>query len=51
MIFEDILCFIILFYNPLKNLVFIFRGVAQFGSAHGWGSCGRRFESSHPDFE
>ena len=25
-------------------------GVAQFGSVLEWGSRGRRFESSHPDF-
>ena len=25
------------------------RGVAQSGSAHGWGPCGRRFESCLPD--
>ena len=25
------------------------RDVAQLGSAHGWGSCGRRFKSSRPD--
>ena len=25
------------------------RGVAQSGSAHVWGTCGRWFESSHPD--
>lgn len=25
------------------------RGVAQPGSAHGWGPCGRWFKSSHPD--
>ncbi len=24
-------------------------GVAQFGSVHGWGPCGRRFKSCHPD--
>ena len=26
------------------------RDVAQSGSAHGWGPCGRRFKSCHPDF-
>ncbi len=25
------------------------RGVAQPGSAHVWGACGRRFKSSRPD--
>ena len=25
------------------------RGVAQPGSAHAWGACGRRFKSSRPD--
>ena len=25
------------------------RGVAQPGSAHAWGACGRRFKSGHPD--
>ena len=29
----------------------MFLGVAQFGSVLEWGSRGRRFESSHPDFE
>ena len=27
-----------------------FRDVAQPGSAHAWGACGRRFKSSRPDF-
>ena len=27
------------------------RGVAQPGSVHAWGACGRRFKSSHPDHE
>ena len=27
----------------------VFRGVAQFGSAHALGAWGRRFKSSHPD--
>ncbi len=27
----------------------VFRGVAQPGSAHVWGACGRRFKSSRPD--
>ena len=27
----------------------VFRGVAQSGSALGWGSSGRRFKSCHPD--
>src|SRR5689334_19370185 len=27
-----------------------FRGVAQPGSAHAWGACGRRFKSGRPDF-
>lgn len=31
------------------NQLVIERGVAQPGSAHAWGACGRRFESSHPD--
>ena len=26
------------------------RGVAQSGSAHDWGSCGRWFKSSRPEF-
>ena len=26
------------------------RGVAQPGSAHAWGACGRRFKSGRPDF-
>ena len=25
------------------------RDVAQSGSVHGWGPCGRRFKSCHPD--
>jgi hypothetical protein len=25
------------------------RGVAQPGSAHAWGACGRRFKSGRPD--
>ncbi len=28
---------------------FRFRDVAQSGSVHAWGACGRWFESSHPD--
>ena len=31
------------------NLNFIYRGVAQFGSAHGSGPWGRRFKSCHSD--
>ncbi len=27
----------------------VLRGVAQPGSAHAWGACGRRFKSSRPD--
>lgn len=26
------------------------RGVAQPGSAHAWGACGRRFKSGRPDY-
>ena len=40
----------------LRNIIVMFAekrcylGVAQFGSVLEWGSRGRRFESSHPDF-
>jgi hypothetical protein len=30
-------------------LPLISRDVAQSGSVHAWGACGRWFESSHPD--
>lgn len=29
----------------------VIRGVAQPGSVHVWGACGRWFKSSHPDTE
>ncbi len=32
------------------TISWLFRGVAQPGSAHVWGACGRWFKSSHPDF-
>ena len=39
-----------MFYNEsIKNWEIIFRDVAQPGSALGWGSRGRKFESCHPD--
>src|SRR5690606_40949467 len=31
-----------IFANPIRD-------VAQSGSVHGWGPCGRRFKSCHPD--
>ena len=33
----------------IKVYLFIIRDVAQSGSVHAWGACGRWFESSHPD--
>ena len=36
---------------PILLQHFWLRGVAQSGSAHDWGSCGRWFESSHPDIK
>ena len=41
-----VLCSVKICYNvPALHI----RGVAQFGSAHGWGPCGRRFKSCRPD--
>ena len=38
-------------YTPIGyNSRVAYLGVAQFGSVLEWGSRGRRFESSHPDF-
>ena len=39
--------------NPATPTLFknyLFRDVAQSGSAHAWGAWGRRFKSCHPDF-
>ena len=39
--------------NPATPTLFknyLFRDVAQPGSAHAWGAWGRRFKSCHPDF-
>ena len=36
--------------NELLLLQSIDRGVAQLASAHVWGTWGRKFESSHPDY-
>ena len=33
----------------IKVYLLIIRDVAQSGSVHAWGACGRWFESSHPD--
>lgn len=33
-----------------RFLKYFKRGVAQSGSAHDWGSCGRWFESSRPEY-
>src|SRR6056300_579452 len=47
--------FIVILFNGLKihlnYLIFapLIRDVAQSGSVHAWGACGRWFESSHPD--
>jgi hypothetical protein len=35
--------------STILNSQFLCRDVAQPGSAHAWGACGRRFESSRPD--
>src|SRR5712692_11867029 len=37
--------------GPKKTIVYggQGRGVAQTGSAHAWGACGRRFKSGRPD--
>lgn len=36
--------------NPvLPTIKFLARGVAQPGSVHVWGACGRKFKSCHPD--
>jgi len=37
----------------MKNITFATRnrGVAQLASALAWGARGRKFESSHPDFQ
>ncbi len=32
-----------------SKFAFLYRGVAQSGSVHVWGACGRRFKSCHPD--
>ena len=32
------------------KFAFLNRGVAQSGSVHVWGACGRRFKSCHPDY-
>ena len=37
------------FLRSCEELELTKRGVAQPGSAHGWGPCGRRFKSCHPD--
>jgi hypothetical protein len=45
----------VILFNGLKihlnYLIFapLIRDVAQSGSVHAWGACGRWFESSHPD--
>ncbi len=36
--------------NYYEFSIFVARDVAQSGSVHVWGACGRRFESCHPDF-
>lgn len=33
-----------------SSILFLFRGVAQLGSALQWGCSGRTFKSSHPDY-
>src|SRR3989442_11527288 len=37
-------------FAPAENLKWGHRDVAQPGSAHAWGACGRRYKSSRPDF-
>ena len=47
--FEHQISLLIKIKNNLINFVFYKRDVAQPGSVHAWGACGRWFESSHPD--